>query len=404
MIIRKPTISVYFDQRRKKKNGKYPVKLRLSASWLRQRDKYFYIGLDLTPDEWEQVDGKGRSVAISDARDQINAQLADAHRIVNEMDYYTHGLFEDQFIRGVVQEKFVYDFFERKIKDLESKNKFSTVSGYKAALAALKDFKRNRPIYFQDVTIIFLQDFISHLESIGKTDGTISRYFSYFQAVYNIAVEHRIVKADFSPFKSSEITLGKERKVKKALSDESIKKILSYYSVDRNKQLARDLWVFSFCVGGANMPDIARMTKSSVSGDGLFYHRGKTGNAKTKDEPIVVALNDPAKAIINRYAGDNYLLPILEPGMDEAAQYHRIKWYVRKVNRALKEICKELNIDRSTFGSARHSFATRMNRMGADQSVIGVKMGHAAGSSITERYIKKEAEQSKGIFAELVNF
>lgn len=403
MIHRRPSIQIYFDTRRAKKSGKYPVKLRLTASWLSQKDKYFALGIDLTPDEWQQVDGKGRANDIAEIREELNRQLSDAHRIVDSLEYYTHGAFEDKFIRGVVDEIYVYDFFERKIRELLDNNQYSTATGYKSALAILKKCRNGRLIYFQDITVKFLQSFITCMENRDKSNATIRAYVRYFQHIYNIATEEGIVKADNSPFASSQITLPKGSRAKKALPDQIISALLKYKTDDPGKQLARDLWVFSFCIGGANFTDIARMTKANVHDDGLVYYRGKTAKRKNENEAIIAPLNASAKEIINRYAGGAYLFPILSEGISEKTAYNRAKDIRRNVNRWLEWIGRELNHPGITIGAARHSFATRMNRLGFDNNTIGKVMGHVEGSNLTEGYIRKEVGQYRSAFDKIID-
>ncbi len=402
MIRRRPSISIYYDTRRRKANGKFPVKLRITASWLKQKDKYIYLDIDLTDDEWKQVEGKGKSKEVIMIREQLDRHLSDARQIVDDLWNYTHGAFMDRFVTGIVPEKFVYDFFDRKIKSLIKKEKFSTATGYKGALSALKDFRRNKEIYFQDVTRLFLEKFIQFLKDQGKAPATIERYFVYFRAIYNMAVQENIVSSDDSPF-TRNIKPEKGDPKKKSLPESDITKILTYTSKDTRKQLARDLWVFSFCVGGINLTDAARLTIENVDGDGIGYTRGKTHSKKKIDHPIVLFLNVYAKAILSRYKGGEYLLPILESGMSEKQRYNRVKWHTKKTNRMLSLIAKEIGIDKFTFSSARDSFATRLARMGVDADQIGMKLGHAPGSKMTPGYIRHEAGDSKDIMNELVN-
>lgn len=402
MIRRKPSISIYHDTRRKKANGKFPVKLRLTASWLRQKDKYIYLNIDLTKEEWHQVEGRSKSREITIIREELDRQLSDARQIVDDLSYYTHGAFMDRFVTGVVPEKFVYDFFDRKIRVLTENGKFSTATGYKGTLSALKQFRRNKEIYFQDVTRLFLEKFIQFLKDQGKAQATIERYFVYFRAIYNMAVQENIVSSDSSPF-TRNIKPEKGDPKKKALPESDIVKILTYSSRDNRKQLARDLWVFSFCIGGINLTDIARLTTENVDGDGIGYTRGKTHSKKKTDHPVVLFLNVYAKAILSRYKGSIYLFPLLEQGMDEKQKYNRVKWHTKKTNRMLKLIASEIGIEKFTFSSARDSFATRLARMGVDADKIGMKLGHAPGSKMTPGYIRHEAVDSMNIMNELIN-
>lgn len=402
MIRRKPSISIYYDTRRKKANGKFPVKLRLTASWLRQKDKYIYLNIDLTKEEWQQVEGRGKSKDIIHVREKLERQLADARKIVDGLRHYTHGAFMDRFVTGIAPEKFVYDFFNLKIRTLTKKGKFSTAAGYKGALSALKEFRRNKEIYFQDVTRLFLEKFIQFLKDQGKAPATIERYFVYFRAVYNMAIQEKIISSDDSPF-TRNMKPEKGEPKKKALSDSDITQILTYSSTDKRKQLARDVWVFSFCVGGINLTDMARLTSENIDGDGIGYTRGKTHDKKKQDHPVVLFLNVYAKAIIKRYDGGKYLFPILEPGMDKKQEHNRIKWHTKKANKMLKQIADEIGISRFTTSSARDSFATRLARMGVDVDQIGIKLGHAPGSKMTPGYIRHEAVNSMDIMNELIN-
>lgn len=90
----KPTIVTYLDTRRKKKSGRYPVKLRIT---FRKEQRYYLTGFDLSQDEFEATrsDTKIKQLPIKlrrqlqDVKFKSDAQVVKANEVINKIPDWT---------------------------------------------------------------------------------------------------------------------------------------------------------------------------------------------------------------------------------------------------------------------------------------------------------------------------
>lgn len=149
------------------------------------------------------------------------------------------------------------------------------------------------------------------------------------------------------------------------------------------KQLAVDLFSFSYLVGGINFVDMANLTEKNVVDGRLVYKRQKTG--KFLNLPICSCAMD----ILAKYAsGRSYLFPIYSDQHKTAQQkmnrYHKV---IVKINRELSEIGEELQLPvKLTTYVARHTYATVLKRSGIPESIISESLGHSS-ERVTRIYL-----------------
>jgi integrase len=149
---------------------------------------------------------------------------------------------------------------------------------------------------------------------------------------------------------------------------------------------ALDIWRFSFLCNGINLKDIALLKWENISGDYMEFYRKKTENTKRDNVlPIRVHLNKHAQTIIKRWGSvsgdaDQYLFPVLEPGLSVQEIENRIANLTRTTNKYLKRIGEQLGIPtKLTTYTARHSFATKLkNSEKVSLSFIMESLGHSS--------------------------
>ena len=91
-----------------------------------------------------------------------------------------------------------------------------------------------------------------------------------------------------------------------------------------------------------------------------------------------------------RITDDTYIFPTLNGCTDESEIFRRVKQETRALNKHLKEICKELQIEgaeKITSYAARHSYVTHAIHSGRNVSFVQDRLGHADPRT-TMSYIK----------------
>ena len=158
----------------------------------------------------------------------------------------------------------------------------------------------------------------------------------------------------------------------------------NYTGKDLYIHLAIDLFSFSYFMGGINFIDMAYLTHENIIDSRLIYRRKKTRKL------IKLPLLPKASEIIDKYKteGSPFLFAILSTfHQTEIQQSNRIHKTIVKVNRRLKNIGKELGIDKKlTTYVARHSHATTLKRAGVSTSIISEALGHSS-EKVTQIYL-----------------
>ena len=245
-------------------------------------------------------------------------------------------------------------------------------------------FNGHLNIYFSEIDVTWLKRYETWLRSAGLADNTIGIRFRSMRMLYNLAIEQKIVKAEYYPFRSFKVSRLHQQTAKRAIRKDDILRIVHYSTDDERVQLAVDLFAFSYYMGGINFVDMCYLTEKNIIDNRLVYIRKKTKKL------IKLPLQTEALKILARYNGVSlpYLFPVLSSfHKTETQQHNRVHKVIAKVNIRLKKIGEELNlpIDITTY-VARHSFATVLKRSGVSTSLICETLGHSS-EKVTQIYL-----------------
>ncbi len=96
------SISIYLDIRRKKENGKFPVKLRVYGANMKKR-KLYSTKFNLTKNEFDSILGtsKPRKREYKEIRLQLKALEAKANKIAEKIDYFSFDEFEKRMFSKI---------------------------------------------------------------------------------------------------------------------------------------------------------------------------------------------------------------------------------------------------------------------------------------------------------------
>lgn len=274
------------------------------------------------------------------------------------------------------------EYMEKQRKHALETGKHSTAHNYQTALASFLRFRQGEELSLQDLKPSLIVDYEHWLKSQHIRMNTISSYMRSLRAVYNKAVEEKLI-TDCKPFEKA--FTGYPKTEKRSITAEDIRKLQKLPLVKDNcLRLVRD--IFLFCVFACGMPfvDIAFLRKSQISNDGyLTYQRRKT------NQQIRLKLMPCAQEIIQRYSdsGSEYVFPILTHTHPDKA-YKQYKEKLCYYNKLLKELGQQAGIDRPlTSYVSRHSWASLAYEESTDVAVISKGLGHTT-SRTTYIYIK----------------
>ena len=274
------------------------------------------------------------------------------------------------------------DYFRHQIEQVRGEGRFSTASNYGTALRSFLRFMQGENLQLKDLTLSLVARYERWLKSRHIAMNTISCYLRSLRAVYNKAVEEKLV-TDLQPFKDS--YTGYPRTDKRSIGVSEIRKLQDVSLREGSSlRLVRDIFLFCIFACGIPFVDVAFLRKSQIDADGyLTYQRRKT------NQQIRLKLQPCAMEIVRRYESPDtdYVFPILTSARPEEA-YRQYRERLTRYNRQLKRLSRLARISgKLTSYVSRHSWASLAYDYQSDVSVISKGLGHTS-SRTTYVYIK----------------
>ncbi len=130
MYSKKATISFLFDQRRKKNNNTYPVKLVVFHEGRKER---YATGIDLFEDDWNRMQKSNlRDDDLKTIKRKLDAKKEKAEDVIDGLEEFSFTDFESFYLqeKKVRTSVLLKDLFLEKIKYLESKGRVGSASVY----------------------------------------------------------------------------------------------------------------------------------------------------------------------------------------------------------------------------------------------------------------------------------
>ena len=381
------TVAAILDKYKPKKNGSYPVRIRVTY---RRKRQYYPTGKDLTPEQWEAMPTT-RNRELRATRESIANSFDIVRQNVDELAYVSGFSFDalDSRLKAGYNDT-VNTAFRAKIDDLRVNSRPGNMLVYDNVLKGIERF-RGTKIPFDAVTVDWLRKYEKFLIDEGKTTTTIGIHMRHIRAILNDARRAGIIKDSQYPFGKGrfEIQAGEGRKM--ALTLEQIGRIARYEDGSLATAKYRDYWLFLYLCNGINMADFVKLRyRDIVNGEVCFVRQKTERTTKTRKE-IRVVISEPMQAIINRWGNkdrqpDSFIFPVLSGTETALEQKHKTQYLTRAINRRMAAIGKALGIEHISTYTARHSFATVLKRSGANIAYISESLGHQ-DLKTTENYL-----------------
>ncbi len=389
------TISVICNKFKVLKNGECPIMLRVAKDGKRSMKS---LGVSVNPAYWDfSKNSPKKNCPNRAALMQLISQTLSEYQ-GKVMEAKSKG--EDVCVSSIMAENEqticrvnVEDFLTAHIQQLRDFGKVGNSYAYLNLRTTLQNFygKKKLNFMFSAVDVAFCNRFEAWMRKNQFEDTTMHYYFRTLRAMYNKAVEAKCAEREKSPFVEYKLSKFSTKTKKRALSKESVRKILKMdcSGMGGKAQLAHDVFTFSYYCGGISLVDIANLTPYNIMDGRLIYER-----QKTHGEINLVLLNE-AQDIISQYAKyqekAGYLFPILDNRVHitPMQKHNRVRKLCRQINAELHKIANELNIieDVTTY-VARHSFATVLKKSGVNIGIISQALGHQ-DIKTTQIYLSK---------------
>lgn len=389
------TVSVICYRSKTLSNGTHPLMLRIAQNG---KSQYKSLKISVLAKHWDFE--KNVPKANCPNKDLINKiilktrldfQQSILEKQANDEEFTASSLIHEQ--KEEIKAITVDEFYTQLIQELKEKGQIGTSYAYLNSYDTLKNFnKKKRLNYtFSHIDVAFCKKFEDWMRRKGNKDTTISYQFRTLRAAFNRAIAAKVVSKTKNPFSEFKLSHLNIKTMKRALSKADIMKIMD---VDCSKQteqrqLAHDIFCFSYLCGGISLVDIANLTPLNIIDGRLIYQRQKTHGS------INLLLSDKAMQIIAKYHRyqriANYFFPILHcrRHITPMQKHNRVRKMCREINRELKALAEELGITANiTTYVARHTFATILKKSGVNIGIISQALGHQ-DIKTTQIYLSK---------------
>lgn len=387
------SITPSIDKRRMRKDGTYPLVLRLGH---KQSTTTIRLNKSILDKDWDSKNNVVRKTykgedSVTRLNNSIQKKRNDAMEIIMELHEsgQLNGMSIAELRAKIEGDKdeisSFYNFANEQIAELQRANRFGTARSYKGVVSVLKDFcPEKKELQFQDITYKFLSRFETTHMSKGNTTNGLSVYMRAIRALYNKAIKSGIVEKELYPFDDYKIKSMPTEK--RALEWTLLKKIIEKeINQDHECFNARNYFVCSYMMYGMNFTDLAYLRITDIKDGRVQYRRRKT--SKLYDIKLTKNLESILSHYIENTTGTGFIFPIIKRE-ELYLQDRDIMWARKCYNKRLKVLAKLCDIDANlTSYVSRHSFATQAMLQQVPLNAISSMLGHSSLKT-TEIYLK----------------
>lgn len=387
------TTKVLLDKRRARKNGTYPLVVRVFTG-----KKFKDINLK-TPLLESYFDSKAQKVTNKHPNQKVINQKI--RKTVLQVEETTLNLeMKDEVISAskirstIVKPASKFNFMqygEKMIADMRNVNRNGNANAYRDAISALKTYSGKANLEFTELTYELLCSVENKMLAKGLKKNSIACYNRSLRAIFNNAINNDLVEIKHYPYRKYKIK--GEATAKRNISKEDIAAMVNMQlEPDSPLWHSRNYFMLSFNLRGISFTDMASIRPCDITNGRLTYLRKKTHKMYN------IKLTDRAKEIISLYqkTDEKYILPVLTALITPNSKLERatIQQANKTCNKYLERIGNELKLPQKlTSYFSRHSWATIAKRMGYSKDLISEALGHSQGNRITEVYLDTYDQQ-----------
>lgn len=395
------TVAVIIDTSHPKREGKYPVRIRVT--YLRQR-KYYPTGKDLTADQWDALPttkNRELSAVRKDIENSYNIIRSAVEELASNGDFSLDALNARLKLAPSLS---INAMFAARFDELKSRGRVGNMTVYYATLKGIERFAGTH-VRLSSVTPNWLTRYADFLDNEGKKQTTIAIHLRTLRAIINEARRAGLIKESQYPFGRGryEIQSGAGRKM--ALTVEQIGQIANYDDGSEATARYRDYWLFLYLCNGINVADFVKLRYRDIVNGEICFVRQKTERTTRVRKEIRAIITDRMQKIIDRWGTvprpDAFIFGILDGSEDPLRQMHKTQYLTRAINKRMTDVGERLGIGHISTYTARHSFATVLKRSGVNIAYISESLGHS-DLKTTENYLASFEREERQKNAELL--
>lgn len=390
---------VYAHQ--KKQDGTYNIKIRVTHN---RKKKYMPTTYYVKKEDLTRNLKLKNQYYIDETEKLIQKYRQICNRIGERLKTMTVEQIVELISVDNTEDHFDLDFVQygRKLADDMKKTGHTGNSiNYCTAINSLVKFAGRDNISIKEINVRFLNDYLQYLgkqQTQKKGNRAESLYLGILRSIHNKAKlefnneDIGVIRIPLSPFKKIDIPKHVVTK-KRALDIEQIRRIAELKYNDnpslqlRNNNrfnLAKDLFILSFCLIGMNATDLYNCT--NLKNERITYNRMKTKNRRADRAEISIRIEPEIKKLVDKYRDLDGRRVFCFHKM-----YSSVNTFNAALNKGLKAVGSLIGVNDLEFYAARHTWATiATNEAGVDKFTVHSALNHIDESmKVTDIYIRK---------------
>lgn len=367
-----------------------------------RKTKFITAGVRLKENEWDEVKQKVKKNHPNSARmnASLSQKIADAEAQVADLERKVKSISVSK-LKDAIKGKEVPNFFGyayARCEKIKGSVSYGTYKNYKVYTQKFENYLGTKDVYFDDITVSVLKDYMAHMGNISKNGATTQRYSIMILAImFKEAIKEDLIPEFMYPF--NKLTLKKDSGKRVFLNKDQIE-VLTKLELKEGKKadLWRDLFLFSIYAGGLRFSDVIELQYNNFN---LEEQRIKKVIRKT-GRLHQFKIGKVALDILNKYMkpeakSDDYIFPIITDKLNynnsEEIRYTISSKENHSANFQLNRMGKKMELPFPlSFHLSRHSFATNALNNGMRIEHVSKLMDHQ-DISTTQIYAKIISEE-----------
>lgn len=391
------------------KTGHSPLYIRVIKD---RKAKFITTGVKLKLNEWDDEKQKIKKNHANSAR--MNAflaqKIADAEGTVADHERKRKSI-SARKLKEAIKGKDMANFFEyayHRCERIKGTVSVSTYKNYKQYVSKFEKFVGHKDVYFDDITVTMLKDYINYLSNTLKNGATTVHYSLLILSImFRDAQREDIISEGIYPF--SKVKVKRDKGKRLFLNKEQIEKLktlkIEYTGKD---EIFRDMFIFAVYAGGLRFSDVVslkwqdynekeqRITKT-------IRKTGRTHQFKIGQMAIDI-LNQYKTAISEP---KDFVFPIIEDVelFDANEEYQATVINAKNIlcGQKLRRLGKDMELPFSlSFHLSRHTFATNALNNGMRIEHVSKLLDHQEIGT-TQIYAKIISEELDNAVEKYVN-
>lgn len=378
-------LSLKLDTRRTRKDGTFPIVIRLSFKGV---TSYITTTHSCSVLQWntrlskvnkQHLSSESINKSLYNQLEQLRQEIAE----VDLKNIQNLKQLKEAMEKSNGTKQSLEDFWLVEVERLVRSGKHGNARNYKSALGGVKQ-KVDLSITFDRVDYNWLIKLETNLLEGGVSVNSVAVYMRTLRALFNKAINSGICDESNYPFRRYSI-----KTTPTAPRVATIQELQRYFAleVDEDNSLFWDIGRLIFMLRGINFTDLALLTSSCISNNRIVYNRAKTGKLYS------IEILPEVDTILKKYQSSDglTLIPILRSNeyLNKAKLPERLAELRKITNKRLKKfgMLADIQIPLSTY-VFRYSHANACRSLGYSKDLISQSLGHGYGMAVTSTYLE----------------